>query len=130
MRDYKNIKAYQLAEELVVQVYKITKIFPKEEIYGLTSQLRRAAVSVPTNIAEGASRNHKRDYLQFLYISRGSLAEVECLLLLGYKLGYLDEQKHRQIERQRDEIAKTLFGLIRAVESEVPSLSRGEVKGL
>lgn len=119
MRDYKNIKAYQLAEELVVQIYKVTKTFPKEELYGLTSQLRRAAVSVPTNIAEGASRNHKRDYLQFLYISRGSVAEVECLLQLGYKLGYLEDKQYRQIEGQRNEIAKTLFGLIRAVESEV-----------
>jgi four helix bundle protein len=62
MRDYKNIKAYQLAEELVLEIYKVTKSFPKEELYGLTSQLRRAAVSVPANIAEGASRNHQRDY--------------------------------------------------------------------
>ncbi|MFH1386488.1 MAG: four helix bundle protein [bacterium] len=122
MRDYKNIKAYQLAAELVIEIYKVTKAFPKEEIYGLTSQLRRAAVSVPTNIAEGASRNHKRDYLQFLYISRGSLAEVECLLQLGYKLDYLDENKHRQLAGCRDELAKMLFGLIRAVESEVKCL--------
>lgn len=122
MRNYKNIKAYQLAEELVLEIYKITKTFPKEEIYGLTSQLRRAAVSVPANIAEGASRNHQRDYLQFLYVSRGSLAEVECLLQLGCKLGYLEEKNYRQIEGQRDESAKTLFGLIRAVESEVKGL--------
>jgi four helix bundle protein len=61
MRDYKNIKAYQLAEELVIEIYKKTKTFPKEELYGLISQLRRAMVSVPANIAEGASRNHKRD---------------------------------------------------------------------
>ena len=130
MRDYKNIKAYQLAEELVIEIYKKTKTFPREELYGLISRLRRAMVSVPANIAEGASRNHKRDYLQFLYVSRGSLAEVECLLRLAFKLDYLEEKKYRQIEAQRDEIAKTLFGLIRAVESEVPSLSRGEVKGL
>ena len=122
MRDHKNIKAYQLAEELVVEIYKATKTFPKEELYGLTSQLRRAVVSVPANIAEGASRNHKRDYLQFLYVSRGSLAEVECLLQLGYKLDYLDEKKNKQIEGKRDELAKTLFGLIRAVESEVKGL--------
>jgi len=122
MRDYKNIKAYQLAEELVVEIYKTTKVFPKEELYGLTSQLRRAVVSFPANIAEGASRNHKRDYLQFLYVSRGSLAEVECLLQLGHKLDYLDEKKFRQIEWKRDELAKTLFGLIRAVESEVKGL--------
>jgi len=122
MRDYKNIKAYQLAEELVIEIYKKTKTFPREELYGLISQLRRAMVSVPANIAEGASRNHKRDYLQFLYVSRGSLAEVECLLQLAYKLGYLEEKEHRKLAGQRDDVAKTLFGLIRAVE--------GEIKGL
>lgn len=77
MRDYKNIKAYQLADDLVVEIYKATRNFPKQEQYGLTSQLRRAALSVPTNIAEGASRKHKPDYLHFLYIARASIAEVE-----------------------------------------------------
>ena len=70
MRNYKNIKAYQLADELVQQVYIKTKSFPREEMYGVTSQLRRAIVSVPCNIAEGASRKHKKDYLHFLYISQ------------------------------------------------------------
>jgi four helix bundle protein len=89
MRDYKNIKAYQLADNLVMEVYKSTMHFPKEELYGLTSQLRRAAISVTTNIAEGASRKHKPDYLHFLYMSRGSIAETECLLHLANRLRYL-----------------------------------------
>ncbi len=88
MRNFKNIKAFQLSDNLVVEVYKVTKYFPKEELYGLTSQLRRASLSVPTNIAEGASRQHKRDYLNFLYIARGSLAETEYLLHLANRLGY------------------------------------------
>ncbi len=79
-RDFKNIKAWQYADDLAVSVYSKTKSFPREELYGITSQLRRAVVSVPTNIAEGASREHKREYLHFLYIARGSIAETEYLL--------------------------------------------------
>jgi len=71
MRDFKNIKAWQYADDFAAIVYSKTKSFPKEELYGLTSQLRRAAISVPSNIAEGASREHKREYLHFLYVSRG-----------------------------------------------------------
>ncbi|MBN1688104.1 MAG: four helix bundle protein [Candidatus Omnitrophica bacterium] len=85
MRDYKKIKAYQNAEKLALEIYSVTKRFPKEELYGLVSQLRRAAVSVTANIAEGASRQHKKDYLNFLFMARGSVSEVECLLTLSNK---------------------------------------------
>jgi four helix bundle protein len=85
VRNIKNIKAFQLSDNLVIEVYRTTKHFPKEELYGLTSQLRRASLSVPTNIAEGASRQNKRDYLNFLYIARGSLAETEYLLNITNK---------------------------------------------
>lgn len=118
MRDYKNIKAYQFADNLVVEVYKATKDFPREELYGLISQLRRAAVSIPTNIAEGASRQHKRDYLHFLYIARGSIAETEYLIHLSNRLGYLSDEKFKEIEIFKQEAAKTLFGLINSVEKE------------
>ncbi|MDP2939970.1 MAG: four helix bundle protein [Candidatus Omnitrophota bacterium] len=118
MRDYKNIKAYQFADDLAVEVYKITKDFPKEELYGLTSQLRRAAVSIPTNIAEGASRQHKRDYLRFLYIARGSSAETEYLLHLSHRLGYLSNEKFDKIDGLKQEAVKTVFGLISSVEKE------------
>ena len=119
MRDYKNIKAYQFSDNLVVEVYKVTKKFPKEELYGLTSQLRRAAVSVPTNIAEGASRQHKRDYLHFLYISRGSIAETEYLMHLSNRLGYINNDEFNKINGLKQEAFKTLFGLINSVEKEV-----------
>ncbi len=118
MRDYKNIKAYQMADDLVEEVYKVTKDFPREELYGLISQLRRAVVSIPTNIAEGASRNYKKEYLHFLYISRGSIAETEYLLHLSNKLGYLENNKFNKIDSLRQETAKTLFGLICSVEKE------------
>jgi len=119
MRDYKNIKAYQLADSLVLDIYKATKDFPKDELYGLTSQLRRAAVSVPANIVEGSSRQHKRDYLNFLYTSRGSLAETGYLLELAGKLGYLPVEEFKKIEEIRLEVSKTLYGLICAVTKEV-----------
>ena len=118
MRDYKDIKAYQLADSLVIEVYRATKRFPKEEMYGLVSQLRRAVVSVPSNIAEGASRQHKRNYLQFLYISRGSLAEVEYLVHLTDRLEYLTKGEVETINRLREDTAKTICGLIEAVERE------------
>ena len=119
MRNYKNIKAFQLADDLVVEIYKVTQQFPKEEIYGLTSQLRRAAVSVPSNIAEGASRQHQKDYLQFLYVARASLAETEYLLHLATKLGYLGNDLFTRVEERKQEVAKTLFGLLEAVKKDL-----------
>ena len=75
----------------------MTKIFPKEELYGITSQIRRAAVSVPSNIAEGATRNHNKEYLQFLYVAKGSLAESEYLLYLANQLAYVDAGSMRRL---------------------------------
>ena len=122
MRDYKNIKAYQLADNLTMEVYKATKHFPKEELYGLTSQLRRAVVSVTTNIVEGASRKHKPDYLHFLYMSRGSIAETEYSLHLANGLKYLSDSEFKQLDKPRQETAKTLFGLIESVGKEVKNV--------
>src|SRR3989338_1995655 len=119
MRDYKNIKAYQLADKFVLEVYTITKNFLKEEMYGLISQLRRSAVSIPCNIAEGASRQHKKDYLQFLYVARGSLSESEYLVNLSQKLQYLTKQQFEKISNLLKDTAMTLFGLIRSFEGEL-----------
>lgn len=119
MRDYKNIKAYQIADSLVVGVYRATKDFPREELYGLTSQIRRAAFSIPSNIAEGASRQHKKEYLNFLYISRASASELEYLLQLARKLGYLADCRFDDLTKLREETAKTLYGLICSVEKEI-----------
>jgi len=117
-RDFKNIKAWQHADDLCVLVYSKTRSFPKEELYGVTPQLRRAVVSVPTNIAEGASREHKKEYLHFLYIARASLAETEYLLHLSKRLGYLHNNNYKEVERAREETAKTLHGLINSVRKE------------
>ena len=117
-RDFKNIKAWQYADELAVLMYSKTRSFPKEELYGITSQLRRAVVSVPANIAEGASRGHKKEYVHFLYVARGSIAETEYLLHLANRLGYLQDVEYKELEDVRRETAKTLHGLIKSVRKE------------
>ena len=116
MRDFKKIKVYQKAEALVLVVYRVTKGFPKEEIYGLTSQLRRAVVSIACNIAEGASRQHEKDYVHFLYIARASLAEVRCLVGLSAQLGYLPPADREPIEILLEESSKMLYGLIKSIK--------------
>ena len=89
MSEYQKLEAWQMAMALAEAVYKTTRTFPKEEVYGLTSQIRRAVVSIPSNIAEGAARARAKEFMQFLHIARGSAAELETQLLLAGKLGYL-----------------------------------------
>jgi len=89
VRKHHELKAWQEAMELVKEIYRVTRDFPKEEIYGLVSQMRRAAVSIPSNISEGAARGGDREFIQFLIIARGSLSELETQLLISKDLGYL-----------------------------------------
>ena len=102
MVTHKDLDIWKLGIELVEEVYKITAQFPKEEVYGLASQMRRAVVSIPSNISEGAARNSKKEFIQFLYVGLGSLAELETQVMISEKLGY---QKNSQlmelIEKQR-----------------------------
>ncbi|MGA2865234.1 MAG: four helix bundle protein [Verrucomicrobiota bacterium] len=123
MRDYTKIEAWKLADDLTVAVYSCTRSFPREELYGLTSQIRRAAYSVPANIAEGSSRESKRDYLHFLYIARGSLTETQYFIHLARRLGYLSEADAEQLHAQTKSTFACLHGLIRAVEKETGRLS-------
>ncbi|MBP7009782.1 MAG: four helix bundle protein [Kiritimatiellae bacterium] len=89
MSDYKELEAWQIAMDLAQEVYRLTRDFPKEEIYGLTNQIRRAAVSIPSNLAEGAARAGNKEFLHFLHVARGSASELETQLFLAIKLGYL-----------------------------------------
>lgn len=117
-RDYRKIKAWQVADDLAVEIYQVTHAFPKHEVYGLTSQLRRAAVSVPANIAEGSARSHHKEYLQFINIARGSLAEVDYYLHLAFRLTYLNDAAHARLSKQAHEAASILFGLYQAVKND------------
>ena len=111
-RDFSKIKAWQLADDLAVEAYRVTKHFPREEIYGLTSQLRRAASSVPANIAEGSNRTSKAEYLHFLSIAAGSLAEVRYFLHLSKRLGYISDTDYAPSGELSERASKTLSGLV------------------
>lgn len=117
-RDFRNIKAWKNADDLATLIYSVTKTFPKEELYGLTSQIRRAAVSIPANIAEGAARKNTKEYLQFLYIAQGSASELEYLLHLSKRTGYLKDSEYDKLEDLREQTAKMLYGLISYIEKE------------
>jgi four helix bundle protein len=90
IRNHKDLKVWKKSVDLVDNIYRITESFPNKEIYGLTNQLRRSAVSIPSNIAEGAARGSKKEFIQFLYIALGSLAEVETQMIIASRLGYLN----------------------------------------
>ena len=123
MRDYTKIDAWRLADDLAVAVHQSTRSFPKEEQYGLTAQLRRAAYSVPANIAEGSARENKRDYLRFLYIARGSLTEVQYFIHLSHRLEYLSDAEFDSLSTEVKAAFACLHGLIRAVEKETGKLA-------
>jgi len=118
MRDYTKIEAWRLADDLTVVIYERTRRFPREEMYGLTSQLRRASYSVPANIVEGASRESQKEYLHFLYISRGSLSETQYFVHLARRLGYLNDADAERLHGQTRQAFACLHGLIKAVEKE------------
>jgi len=124
VRDYTKIQAWMLADDLTVAIYERTRSFPREEIYGLTSQLRRASYSVPANIVEGSSRESKRDYLHFLYIARGSLSETQYFIHLACRLGYLAAEEVDKMHTQTKQAFGCLHGLIQAVEKEAGKLSK------
>lgn len=106
---YKRLLAWQKADELAYQIYLETKSFPKEELYGITSQLRRAALSIPTNLAEGVSRQGKRELKQFANIALGSLAETQYILDFSLRLKYLNETKYRRLQDFREETGRLLW---------------------
>ncbi len=102
MMTHKDLDIWKLGIELVQKVYKMTAEYPKEEVYGLTNQMRRASVSIPSNISEGAARSSKREFIQFLYVALGSLAELETQTIISEKLGYLkNDELMELIEKQR-----------------------------
>lgn len=108
MHNYREIKIWQKSRSLVNDVYLLTKKFPKEEIYGLTSQIRRAVVSIPANTAEGAGRGTDRDFSHFLDIARGSLFEVETLIILSSDLEFIQESQSIEVLEKTTEILRML----------------------
>ncbi len=115
VKSYKELETWQLAMKLVAEVYRVTKDFPKEEIYGLTNQVRRAAVSVPSNIAEGQGRNSTKEFLHYLSIARGSLFEVETQLEIARQLFYIRSEDAALIEQLIASVGRLINGLSRSL---------------
>ena len=115
MRDHTKLRAFELADQLALEVYRATSTFPREEIFGLTSQMRRAAVSVPSNIVEGCGRHTEADYLRFLDISNGSAREVQYQVTLAFRLGFLPKETYSSLKKLADETARVLNGLIHGI---------------
>jgi four helix bundle protein len=116
LKNYRDLKVWQKSYQACLTVYKITKGFPKQETYGLTSQIRRAAISVPSNIAEGYGRKTTPDYLRALYIAYGSSCELETQVLLSGDLGYLKSGKLKEIQEAIGEVERMLKALIKSLE--------------
>lgn len=116
---YKDLVAWQKAMDLVVDIYKVTDGFPKKEIYSLTDQIRRAAVSVPSNIAEGQAHHSHREFLHFLRHSTGSLAEVETQLLIAERIGYIDHAATAPLLEKAHEVGRILNGLMSSLREKI-----------
>jgi four helix bundle protein len=113
VRTHKDLDVWKKAMDLAAQVYSLTTRFPKEELYGLTSQIRRSAVSIPSNIAEGAARHSRKEFIQFLHIASGSVAELETQLLLAIRMGFIPGDS---IISHVEEVRKPLLGLLRSLK--------------
>jgi four helix bundle protein len=112
---FKSLMVWQKAYDLALEIYKVSKTFPKTEQYGLANQIQRAAISISANIAEGYERQYRKEYIQFLMIARGSLGEVETYLMFAKDLGYVAEEKFKELDGQRQEVSKLLRGLINSL---------------
>lgn len=117
LKTFKDLRVWQKSYALTLDVYRNTASFPSEELYGLTSQIRRAAASIPSNIAEGYWRGHTSEYIRFVSIAYGSLAEVLTQLMLSRDLGYMDETSYNSVSSQYEDLERMLAALIRSLKS-------------
>ncbi len=115
LKNYKDLKVWQKAYQFCITIYKVTKHFPKEERYGLTSQIRRSAVSIPSNIAEGYGRKTMPEYIQSLFIAYGSECELETQILLSKDLGYIKAEDFEVLQKDIGEIERMLKALIKSL---------------
>ena len=114
---YQDLIAWQKPRRLATEIYRVTESFPKTEIYGLTSQLRRAAVSIPSNIAEGQGRLTKGEFCHFLGMARGSLLEIETQLAIAFDLRFVGEIEHMRLQEMAEEVCRILNGLIDSMQA-------------
>jgi four helix bundle protein len=119
IQSYRELEVWQLGMDLAEECYRVTKGFPREELFGMTSQIRRAAASIPANIAEGQGREHTKEFLHHLSVARGSLMELETHLMLGQRIGLLDQAKVTSLLTQSERISRMLSGLRKALEKRI-----------
>jgi len=117
MRSHHNLDVWRKSIEFVLEIYKVTEAFPKEEKFGLTSQVRRASVSIPANIAEGAGRKSHKEFAYFLSNAQGSASEVETELIIAHKLGFLTKANTDKLTRDLDDIGRMITGLSKYVKN-------------
>ncbi|MCA9889215.1 MAG: four helix bundle protein [Anaerolineae bacterium] len=117
MQDFKKLIVWQKSHQLTLEIYKLTGEFPKQEAFGLTSQMRRAAASVPTNIAEGSGRGTSSELARFLDIASGSICELEYQLILAHDLKYIALSSYEKIDNDLQEVKRMLAGFIRTIRS-------------
>ena len=120
-RNWKELTVWKESHDMVIELYKLLGKFPKEETYNLVSQIKRAAVSVPTNIVEGHSKGSKKEFLRFLYISRGSLEELKYLLFLSFELGYIDKENFDKFNQKLSRLGYMLNRLIKSLTPTNPN---------
>jgi four helix bundle protein len=119
MKDFHKIQVWDKSHKLTIRIYKVTESFPRDEVFGLTSQIRRAAVSIPTNIAEGCGRNTDTEFARFMEIASGSASELDYLLMLVRDLGLIDEARYTELSVDITEIRKMLTTFIKTVRNNV-----------
>ncbi len=117
MKSYEELDVWQKGVSLAIEVYKVTELFPRSERFGLMGQIRRAATSIPANIAEGWGRGSTKEYIQFLLVARGSLLELETHLVISQKLNYVKEEQFEDLKMQTRRIGRMLNGLIQALRA-------------
>ena len=120
-RSYRKLEAWRKAMEVVDAVYRVSANFSADERFGLTSQMRRAAISVPSNIAEGYGRDHRKEYAHHVAIARGSLMELETQLIVAVKQGYCDREKVKPVWHLMQETGRIIHGLLRSLKNDSPS---------
>jgi len=118
MKDFRQLKVWEKAHQVALAIYKTTKEFPKEELYGLTSQIRRASMSIPTNISEGCGRNTDAEFARFLQIAIGSAGETEYQLLLSHDLGFLNKEQYDKLNIEVTEVKRMLASLLRTLRAD------------
>jgi four helix bundle protein len=115
---YENLDAWKESTDLAVRTYEITKTFPKEEIFGITAQLRRASISISSNIAEGAGRKSKKDFNHFIHMASGSLNELESLIIISFRLNLVTDRTYKGLKEKVDKVGRLIGGLSRYLNGE------------